>query len=85
MLILCVMLFSTLFIAAEADHDCKGEDCPICACIQQCENSIRQIGNGSALQMAIVAPFVFIIVSAFFVVFDLPQETLVLRKVRLNN
>ena len=25
-----VMLFSAVYIAVEADHDCSGEDCAIC-------------------------------------------------------
>lgn len=85
MLMLFIMLFSAFYIAAEADHDCTGEDCPICACIQQCENTLHQIGDGMALQVATVAPIVFMLVSAFLFAFGFPQETLVSRKVRLNN
>lgn len=32
------MVFSVFFIAEEADHDCTGEDCPICAEIRVCAN-----------------------------------------------
>ena len=39
-----VMLFSVCFIIAEADHDCVGEDCPICYQINICENTLRSIG-----------------------------------------
>ncbi|HOO61460.1 MAG TPA: hypothetical protein PKV44_03440 [Bacillota bacterium] len=37
------MLFSVLFIALEADHDCTGEHCPICLQIEICENTINKI------------------------------------------
>ena len=39
-----VMLFSVCFVIAEADHDCIGEDCPICYQINICENTLRSIG-----------------------------------------
>ena len=84
-MLLVIVLFSSFYIAAEADHDCTGEDCPICACIQQCDNTLRRIGNGSAAQSSAVVPVLFILfVSALFVA-EFSQETLVSRKVRLNN
>lgn len=39
-----VMLFFVCFIVAEADHDCVGENCPICYQICICENVMRSIG-----------------------------------------
>ena len=35
------MLLSACFIAAEADHDCSGEDCPVCVFLTLCEQNIR--------------------------------------------
>ncbi len=85
MMLLVIVLFSTFFIAAEADHDCTGEDCPICACMHQCENALRGIGDGTAAQPSAVIPVLFLLFSAALFVAELPQETLVSRKVRLNN
>ena len=34
--VLFVMLYSALYIAAEANHDCVGENCPICYQINVC-------------------------------------------------
>ena len=42
--VVLVMLFSVCFVIAEADHDCIGEDCPICYQINICENALRSIG-----------------------------------------
>lgn len=36
-----IMLFAVVFIGLEADHDCHGEDCAICAQIQICVESLR--------------------------------------------
>ena len=84
-MLLVIMLFSSFYIAVEADHDCTGEDCPICACIQQCENNLRGIGDGSAAQSSAVIPVLLILfISALFVA-EFSQETLVSRKVRQNN
>ena len=48
-LILCVGLVlilavSTVFIAHEADHDCCGEDCPICRAIAVNIRMLRTLG-----------------------------------------
>ena len=42
-----VMLFSAVYIAVEADHDCSGEDCAICHQIGVCENLLYHLANGS--------------------------------------
>ena len=41
--VLFVMLYSALFIAAEADHDCVGESCPICYQINVCQNTLKSL------------------------------------------
>lgn len=83
-MMLVVVLLSASYIAAEADHDCTGDDCPICVCIQQCENILNQVG-GVATQVSIVAPVVFLLLFMLFSVYSISQETLVSKKVRLNN
>ena len=45
---LFVVLFSAVFVTVEAFHDCDGDSCPICTLIQQCENNLNQLGDGSA-------------------------------------
>ena len=84
-MMLVVVLFSAFYIVAETDHDCTGDDCPICACIQQCENILNQIGDGAAAQISVVAPVVFLLLFVLFSARSITQETLVSKKVRLNN
>ena len=80
-----VMLFSVGFVIAEADHDCIGEDCPICYQINICKNTLRAVGLAAAA--VIFAGF-----SGLFVVF-LPalatkpawNISLVSFKVKLSN
>lgn len=82
---LIIVLSSAFLIAAEADHDCTGEDCPICACIQQCENILHGFGDGTAAQLSAIIPVLFILHNVTLFAVVLPQETLISRKVRLNN
>ena len=82
---LMVMLASSFFISTEINHHCDGEDCPICACIQQCENTLRQVGDGTVLLAVAIIPLILFVVSAVRAGFDSLRETLVSQKVRLNN
>ena len=43
LLLALVMLFSVLYIALEADHDCCGDDCAVCAQLHACEELLRNI------------------------------------------
>lgn len=49
-----VMLWSSFYIAAESDHECTGENCPICEQISVCCNTIRTISSGIAAAVASV-------------------------------
>ena len=84
-MILLVMLFSAIFIVSHTDHDCTDEDCPICACLQQCENILHGASDGSQFTASGFIPVVliagFILVSYCIVISDTP----VLAKVRMNN
>lgn len=43
LLLALVMILSISFIALNADHDCCGEDCRICAQIRACEDLLRDL------------------------------------------
>lgn len=46
------LLFSALFIIIEADHDCAGEDCAVCAVIAVCEKTLHSVMAASVLAFA---------------------------------
>ena len=43
MAFLFVMLTSFFYIAKEENHNCTGEDCPVCACIHQAEQNLKKL------------------------------------------
>lgn len=83
--IVVVALFSMIYIAHEANHECTGTDCPICTCIQQCENNLKQLGTGLAALQTAVAALVLCVLSIFLFEKLIPVHTLVSRKVRLDD
>ena len=85
LIMLVVVLFSAFYISAEADHDCSGENCPICACIQQCENTLNQVGGGAVGQTVIILPAIILLAAFFSSSRIFCQDTLITGKVRLNN
>jgi len=56
-LVLFVMASSSIYIAGHADHDCIGEDCPICQQIYLCTQTLR------TLSFAVVAASVAFLLS----------------------
>ena len=82
--LLLALVLCAACIAAEADHDCTGEDCPVCALVHQCENLLRQFGTAAAAA-ALLAVAALLCVSAASYVCAVCRVTPVSRKVRLNN
>lgn len=80
-----VAFFSLLFIAKEAHHDCAGEDCPVCACIHQAEQTLKQIGTGSAETVGAFAPQFPLVVAFLCFPLFVPVGSLISQKVRMNN
>ena len=73
-----------LCIAAEADHVCTGEDCPVCALVHQCEGLLRQLAAAVAAAAALVC-VALLGGSAAACVCAVRRVTPVSGKVRLNN
>lgn len=83
--VLVITLFSSCYVIEEADHDCTGAACPICAMIDQCEDNLRQIGIGQITIIAVAAAICCFFSAFYPAVSTVSIETLITRKVRLNN
>ena len=52
--VICIFLifvtFASLFyVAREENHNCTGKDCPICACVHQAKQVLRNLGTTPAV------------------------------------
>lgn len=80
-----VMLFSAVYLAVEADHDCSGEDCAICHQIGVCENLLKSLGLAGAAA-AVTAAFTYTVCRAILPCAEMNGTlTLVALKVKLSN
>ncbi len=85
-LVLLALMTSLFVIIHEADHDCTGEDCPICAVIAVCRNTLKLLGDALAALAVVFACFCFAASSAILYFFEKTnQETPVSLKVKLLN
>ena len=85
MAILVVMLFSSCYIVLEADHDCCGACCPVCAVMQQCAANLEQLGAGQVIIIALAAVCCLFCHAIKYVCSAVSVETPITRKVRLND
>ena len=56
---LATLAFSCALVAADADHDCRGHDCPICQEMQSCVANLQLLGSslgGEAVLPVLAAP-----------------------------
>lgn len=84
-LFLFVTFASLFYIIKEENHNCTGEDCPICANIHQAEQALRNLGASMVIH-ATVNPVLFMFVLAIAgQAFVVSNTSLVSQKVRLNN
>ena len=85
-MMLLYIVFSTFFISLEANHKCADEEnCPICVCVQICQNTLHQISDFTALAVFAFVPIIFLVGVSFTVSLNLIKETPVTNKIRLNN
>lgn len=82
---LAAILFSSLFIALEMHHDCSGEDCPICICIEHCVRTLHELGDLNVLCAVSVLPVLLIVFAKIATGFVYVNDTPVSRKVRMND
>lgn len=84
-LFLFITFASLFYIVKEVNHNCTGEDCPICANIHQAEQNLKNLGSGLTEVFAIkwIPVFIVELAGIQFVLFFC--KSLVSQKVRLNN
>lgn len=83
--VLCIFFLSNLYISEHIRHSCIGDGCPVCAEIQHARGLINQAG--AVLVFALWATgIVYVIVRGLpFIYSFIQRETLISKKVRLND
>ncbi len=85
-LMLACVLCSFFLTAAEAGHDCSGEDCPICSVLELCERMGKRIRECGVAFFVIICLFPML-AEGFVSIREesgCMTQTPVSRKVRLN-
>ena len=92
-LIALIACLSVLFITAfmmfvvphELEHDCCGEECPICACIHLVEQTVHSLSVTitSLISMFSIIVLLYTCIAEFNS--GMPSCSLIKEKVRLNN
>ena len=86
LVLLFVLLFSISYVTLESDHDCCGEECHVCECLEACGNALRLVrtGTGSIAHAAIATHAIFFVITIVFASAVFGKETPVSDKIRLN-
>ncbi len=83
-LLLVLHLTAVFYISSEFVHECEGNHCHTCECIQMCEAFLHNTAGAACVVIAAV----FAISGVFFITVVkefILRHTLVSAKVRLNN
>jgi hypothetical protein len=85
LLMIALVLFSFIYVVAEADHDCEGEHCQVCECIEICAGILQRFGfkASSSVQLGVAA--LIPLLAAVILSGTHTETTPVSLKVRLNN
>ena len=60
--LILALVFSTAFVYTHINHDCFGEDCPVCIQIQGAQHLLKQLGLiGAGLFIAFLGCPVFVL------------------------
>ena len=85
LLLLAAVFLSMTYIAKEANHDCIGAGCPICAHIQLAERTIGELGTALVLTIYVSAAITVLTVVLFQFIGNTVLSTLVSLNIRMNN
>ena len=82
--LLSTLCLSVFFVHADVDHDCAGEDCPICALIQIARGNFQNLDSAASttaqIERTSLTPISFSPLVSF-IIFSTPVS----EKIKLNN
>ncbi len=84
-LLIVITLASLFYIVKEENHYCTGDECPVCACIRQAEQTLRNLETGTAVNAAAHMLFKCTVMLLSVVYLFVGCVSLVSQKVRMND
>ena len=86
-LVTAVLLLSGFFIVTHIEHECTGEDCPVCAELQECAATIRLITEAAGTGAIVIFAYIITqkLLSSSQTGLYLCPVSLVSLKIRLDN
>lgn len=82
---LLVVLFSTIYPAEHLHHECKGEGCHVCAVMAECADNLKTLSAAVIFIAAVGFLLEVCTASLFSNTAIYVNNSLISRKVRLNN
>lgn len=83
--LLFLVTFAAFYIGSEINHDCIGDNCPICCQVNMCESTVKSISSGIGTIAPAVATLVFLILDVSADPEVRLFDTLVSLKVKLSD
>lgn len=84
-LFVLVIFCSSAFIAVHGHHHCTGEDCVVCAVLEQCHESMDTLGTSLPALALSAAVIVLAVILVFCAAGSFTDSTLISLKVELLN
>ena len=80
-----LMAFSAFYIAEETVHECSGEECPVCECLQICEGILYETQGARLIIISALIAYALICRIGMNGSTVFSFDTLVSEKVRMDN
>ena len=80
-----LMAFSAFYIAEETVHECSGEECPVCECLQICEGILYETQGARLIIISALIAYELICRIGMNGSTVFSFDTLVSEKVRMDN
>ena len=80
-----LMAFSAFYIAEETVHECSGEECPVCECLQICEGILYETQGARLIIISALIAYALICRIGMNGSMVFSFDTLVSEKVRMDN
>lgn len=84
-LVIVAVTASLFVVVHEADHDCIGEGCPVCAVVAVCRNTLKTLSGALAAFAAAAASVCFAAILILALNASFRSETPISLKVKLLN